>query len=72
MNWDALSAVAAMIGAAAVVASLLYLAVQVRANTRASAIEAKLQSTCMATDFMGSLIQSPELSAVKRLPADIM
>ena len=34
MNWDAIGAIGEMIGAAAVVASLLYLALQTRANAR--------------------------------------
>ncbi len=36
MNWDAISAIGEIIGAAAVVVSLVYLAVQVRQNTKAS------------------------------------
>ena len=64
MNWDALGAVAELIGAAAVMASLLYLAVQVRASTRASAVEAKLQSTRLSSDFIDALIQSPELNGL--------
>lgn len=35
MNWDAIGAIGEMIGAAAVVASLLYLALQTRANAKA-------------------------------------
>lgn len=35
MNWDAIGAIGEIIGAAAVVASLLYLAVQTRANAKA-------------------------------------
>ena len=61
MNWDAIGAIAEAVGAAGVIASLLYLAVQVRASTQASAVEAKLASTRMYADFIGSLIQSPEL-----------
>ena len=61
MNWEAIGAVGEVVGAAGVIASLLYLAVQVQASTRASAVEAKLAATRMYTDFMGSLIQSPEL-----------
>lgn len=37
MNWDAISAIAEIIGAAAVVVTLAYLAVQVRQNTRMNA-----------------------------------
>jgi len=60
MNWGAIGAVGEVVGAAGVIASLLYLAVQVRASTRALAVEAKLASTRMYTDFIGSLIESPE------------
>ena len=62
MTWHAIGAIAEAIGAVGVVASMLYLAVQVRASTRASAIEAKLASSRQYTDFLGSLIQSPELN----------
>ena len=62
MNWDAIGAVAEAIGALGVIASLLYLAMQVRASTRASAVESKLASTRFYTDFLSSLIQSPELN----------
>jgi len=62
MNWDAIGAVAEAIGAAAVVASLLYLALQIRASTRASAVESKLQTTRLLSEVLDSFIQSPELS----------
>ena len=64
MNWDAISAVAEAVGAAGVIASLLYLAMQVRASTRASSVEAKLASSRMYTDFLVMLVQSPELNDV--------
>ncbi len=62
MSWEAFGAVAEAIGALGVIASLLYLATQVRASTRASAIESKLQSTRLLTDFVENLIQKPELN----------
>ena len=62
MNWEAIGAVAEGLGAAGVIASLLYVAVQVRGNTRASAVEAKLQSTRLFEDFIDSLISTPELN----------
>ena len=62
MNWEAIGALGEAIGAVGVIASLLYLAMQVRASTRASAVESKLASTRFYTDFLGSLIQSPELN----------
>lgn len=36
MNWEAISAIGEMIGAGAVVVSIVYLSIQIRANTRAT------------------------------------
>ena len=60
MNWEALGASAEFVGAAGVVASLLYLAVQVRTSNRASAVQAKFESTRLLNDFMDLLIHNPE------------
>jgi hypothetical protein len=62
LNWDAIGAIAEGIGAVGVIASLLYLAVQVRANTRASAVDSKFRSAEMQNDFVDSLIETPELN----------
>lgn len=62
MNWEAIGALAELIGAAGVIGSLLYLAAQVRTGNRASAVEAKLESTRLLNDFMDLLIQRPELN----------
>jgi hypothetical protein len=62
LNWDAVGAIAEGLGAAGVIASLLYLGVQVRASTRAAAVDAKLASTRMYTDFLVLLVESPELN----------
>ncbi|MDA8965759.1 hypothetical protein N9145_01640 [bacterium] len=62
MNWGALGAISETIGAIGVIASLLYVALQVRANTRASAVEAKLASTRFYAEFLDKLIESPELN----------
>jgi hypothetical protein len=62
VNWEATGAIAEILGAAGVIASLLYLAVQVRASTCTSAVEAKLASTHMRTDFLNYLIQYPDLN----------
>ncbi len=62
MNWDAIGAIAEGLGAAGVIASLLYLGVQVRASTRAAAVDAKLASTRMYTDYLVLLVESPELN----------
>ena len=62
MNWDAVGALAEAIGAIGVIASLLYLASQVRASARASAVEAKLQSTRLLSELLESWIRDPELN----------
>lgn len=74
MNWEALAAMAQLLGSLGVIASLLYLAAQVRQNTRASAVQAKLTATQLLSDFVDSLIDRPELNDVllrgrKRLEA---
>jgi len=62
MDWDAIGAVGEVVGAAGVVASLLYLAVQVRGGARASAVDAKLRAAEMRIEFIDSLINTPELN----------
>jgi len=62
MNWEAIAAIGEVIGAAAVVASLLHLARQIRFSTRASAVESKLQTTRLLTDTLDAYIQMPELA----------
>ncbi len=64
MNWDALGAIAELVGALGVIASLLYLAGQVRAGARASAVAAKLESTGLLNKFIDLLIVNPELSDI--------
>jgi len=66
MNWEALGAFAELTGAAGVIASLLYLAAQVRTSNRAAAVQAKLESTRLLNDFMDLLIQRPELNQLMR------
>lgn len=66
MNWEALGALAELAGAAGVIGSVLYLAVQVRTGNRASAVQAKLDSTRLLNDFMDLLIQKPELNQLMR------
>lgn len=66
MNWEALGAFAELVGAVGVIGSLLYLAAQVRTSNRASAVQAKLESTRLLNDFMDLLIQRPELNQLMR------
>ena len=65
MNWDAIGAVAESIAALGVIASLLYLASQVRASTRAAAVTSKLASTDLLNKFIDLLIENPELSDIQ-------
>lgn len=62
MNWDAIGAIAELVGAVGVVASLIYVATQVRHSTRASAVEAKLETARLLHTFIDSLIDKPELN----------
>jgi hypothetical protein len=64
MNWDALGAIAELAGAIGVIASLAYVATQIRHNTRASAVESKLVTTGMLTEFVDMLITDPELNDI--------
>ena len=64
MNWDALGAIAELAGAIGVIASLVYVATQIRHNTRASAVESKLVTTGMLTGFVDTLITDPELNDI--------
>jgi signal transduction histidine kinase len=64
MNWSAISAVADVLGAAGVIASLLYVAAQIRQSTRQSRLAA-LQT--MVTELGSALqaqAQSRELAAI--------
>ena len=73
MNWDAVGAVAELVGAAAVVASLIYLAVQIRQNSRQ--VEEQVRSLRLqAYDSAGAdfsairlhISGSPQLASVWR------
>lgn len=64
VNWDAIGAIAELVGALGVIASVLYLAGQVRASTRASAVEAKLESTGLLNNFIDKLIDNPDLNDI--------
>jgi hypothetical protein len=61
MNWDAIGAIAEALGAFGVIASLIYLATQLKSNAVASAVEAKLTTTGFMTEFNRDLILNPEL-----------
>ena len=62
MDWDAIGAMAELAGALGVIASLIYVATQIRHSTRASSVEAKLATTGMLNEFMNMFIEDPELN----------
>lgn len=52
MNWEAIATIAELVGAIGVIASLVYLAVQIRDNTRSSRIQQPQESTRQFVEFM--------------------
>ena len=66
MNWDAIGASAEAIAAIGVIASLIYLALQIRASARASAVESRIQTIRLLTDVMDSYVQNPDLNELYR------
>ena len=44
MDWDAISAIGEVVGAAAVVVTLIYLSVQIRQNTRSNQVSAEIEA----------------------------
>ena len=63
MNWDAIGAVGEVVGAAAVVVSIVYLAVQIRQNTNStkSAVESEIALTLANAAFEGADGPIPEI-----------
>ena len=61
MDWDAIGAMAELAGALGVIASLIYVATQIRLSTRASSVEAKLATTGMLNEFLNMFIEDSEL-----------
>ena len=64
MNWDAIGAVGEAVGALGVIASLAYLAIQIRAQNRESQLAATNDWTNQWNAFLGSFAEHPNLSEV--------
>jgi hypothetical protein len=60
MNWETAAALSQIVAALGVVVSLVYLAGQVQSENRHNAVAAKLASTRLLTDFVDSMIASPD------------
>ncbi|MEN8185392.1 MAG: DUF6082 family protein, partial [Myxococcota bacterium] len=64
MNWDAIGAIGEVVGALAVVISLVYLGYQVREGARASQAETELEAARMWSDLHGQVARDPELARI--------
>lgn len=64
MNWDAIGAVAELVGAAGVVITLLYLALQVRQNTKALRAATFQAVIDYATGFAETVARDGDLAAI--------
>ena len=60
MDWNALGAIGEVVGAFGVIASLLYLGLQVRNNTRGTQVAAADAAVQALKDFMAPLVNNPE------------
>ena len=65
-NWDAIGAIAELIGAGAVVLTLIYLAIQLRKNTQAVKHSTERDILEDASTWMYKLADNPELAELYR------
>ena len=66
MNWEAIGAVAEILGAVAVVGSLLYLAVQVRHSANATQATSRYATAQLTTDILVATASDAELASIFR------
>ena len=64
MNWDAINAIAEAIAAIAVILTLIYLAKEVRHNTRSAEIAALRDTTAQWNQWSDMLATSPDLADI--------
>ena len=64
MNWNAVGAIGEILGATGVIVSLLYLAIQVRADARARQAAVTHQMSEAFSSFMGDLANTPDLAGL--------
>jgi len=60
VNWEAISAIGQLVGALAVVVSLIYVTREIRSN----ALSARLASVCTINRWLGQLATNPHLADV--------
>jgi hypothetical protein len=66
LNWEAIGAIAELAGAIGVVASLAYLAVQIRQNTRSSHTSTYRSLKQEIQQFRAMLVQNPDIARIYR------
>ena len=64
MNWDAIGAISELLGASATVATLAYLAVQIRQNTNGTRVSVALARSEQHRQQAAFLSQSPEINRI--------
>lgn len=64
MDWNAISAIGEILGAVAVVATLLYLSKQIRQNARAVQVAALRDTTAQRNHWSELLASSPDLAEI--------
>ena len=67
MDWNALSAVAGLLAAVAVIFSAVYLAIQIRENTRATRSQTHHLATSQLAEAAAFIAASSELSRIYRI-----
>jgi hypothetical protein len=64
MNWEAIGAVAEVVGAAGVIVSLLYLAVQIRNQNRQARVELVNELARQRNEYSGGVADNNELAEI--------
>ncbi len=70
MNWEAAGAIGEILGAVGVIATLGYLAVQIRQNTDSVRATSELGLSQQSADWMSRMAAQPELSRIYDAAAD--
>lgn len=66
MNWDAIGAIGEILGALAVFASLIYLALQIKQNTLSLRASAKHAATSRQLEYFDTLLENSDLRTIYR------
>ena len=66
MNWDAIGAIGVILGALAVFASLIYLALQIKQNTLSLRASAKHAATSRQLEYFDTLLGNSDLRTIYR------